>query len=105
MTDGFLNEVTLGGTILIPVQCRNGSDVPTEPDSAPTYNVFGPDGSAVAGQTGTMALTPGSITGLRGVVLTASAGSGYSSDGGYTIHIAYEISSTSYSAMFTIKVT
>jgi len=105
MTDGFLNEVTLGNTILIPVQCRNGSDVPVNPDSAPTYIVFGPDGVAVSGETGTMTLTPGDITGLRGVVLTASAGNGYSSDGCYMIHIAYEISSTSYSAMFTIKVT
>jgi|SaaInlV_100m_DNA_3_1039692.scaffolds.fasta_scaffold134258_1 hypothetical protein len=105
MTDGFINEATLGGTIFIPVQCRNGSDVPVEPDSAPIYTVVGPDGVAVSGETGTMTLTPASITGLRGVVLTVSAANGYAADSGYAVHVAYAISSTNYAAMLTIKVT
>jgi hypothetical protein len=105
MTDGFLNEVALEGTILIPVQCRNGSDVPTAPDSDPTYTVIAPDGTALAGQTGTMALNPGSLTGLHGVVLSVTAANGYAADGGYTIHIAYAISSVNYTSLFTIKVT
>jgi hypothetical protein len=105
MTDGFINEVGLGGTILIPVQCRDGSDVPTEPDAAPTYTVIGPDGAALAGQTGTMTLTAGSITGLRAIVLTVSAGNGYASDAGYSIHVSYAIGGSSYASLFTIKVT
>ena len=104
---GQLPQVALEGTIVIPVICRNGSYVTTEPDSDPTYTVF--DGatspaSQVGSQTGTMALTPGSKTGLRGVELTVSAANGYAAKGLYFVHIAYEISSVAYSSLASFRV-
>ena len=102
---GFINDVAIGGTILIPVVCRNGSDVPTTPDADPTYTVFDSDGTQVGTQTGSMTLNPGSKTGFQAVVLTASTGNGYSAGGSYTVHISYEISSTAYTAiaMFSVQ--
>lgn len=102
---GFINHVPLEGTILIPVMCRNGSDVPTAPDSDPTYTVFDAAGTQVGSQTGSMSLTPGSITGLQGVVLTVSAANSYAAKGTYTVAITYAISSTSYAALATFRVT
>jgi hypothetical protein len=101
---GYIGDVALSGTILIPVVCRNGSDVPTAPDAAPTYTVYGPDGSQVGTQTGSMTLTPGSKTGFRGVVLTASAANGYASGSTYTVHIDYDISSTNYAVIAAFAV-
>ena len=102
---GFLNAVEVGGTILIPVICRNASDVPSEPDAALTYTVYGPDGAQVGTQTGTMTLTPGSKTGLRAVVLTASAGNGYASGSGYAVHISYDVSAAAFAVLAMFKVT
>jgi hypothetical protein len=101
---GMLHQVALEGTISVPVVCRNGSSVSTEPDSDPTYTVFDGTMTQVGSQTGSMALTPGSKTGFRAVTLTASAANGYAAKGLYTVHIDYEISSVLYSAIATFRV-
>jgi hypothetical protein len=101
---GFIGDVAIGGTILIPVVCRNGSDVPSAPDADPTYTVFDAAGTQVGSQTGSMSLNPGSKTGFQGVVLTASEGNGYASGSLYTVHISYEISSTAYAVIAAFAV-
>lgn len=94
----------LGGKVLIPILCRNASDVPTTPDSDPTYVVYDEDGAEVAGQSGSVTLNPGSKTGFYLLVLTVSSGNGYASNSKYTALVEWEISSSARSQEYVFHV-
>lgn len=94
----------LGGKVLIPIQCRNSSDVPTSPDSDPTYVVYDSDGAAVSGQSGTVTLNPGSKTGFYLLVLTVSSGNNYASNSKYTVLVEWEISSSARAQEYVFHV-
>lgn len=90
-------SANLGDKVLIPIQCRNTSDVPTAPDADPTYAVYDATGAAVSGQSGTVTLNPGSKTGFYLLVLTVSSGNNYASNSKYTVLTEWAISSSSRS--------
>lgn len=73
MFQGFLDEL-VAGTFLVPI--RDSSNVPIEPDAAPTWRLYGPN-SLVANGTGSAAsLETGSITGATNatpIVVTSAA--------------------------------
>lgn len=98
MDNGFIGFFAVGDTVPIYVLCRNGSHVPTAPDSAPSFTVYDSSGSAVSAVTGTLgASNHDSKTGLRRGSFVASSANGFAI-GKYTIYVSYAISSTSYAS-------
>lgn len=97
-------SANLGSTILVPIVCRNGSDVPTTPDADPTYVVYDSTGAAVSGQSGTVTLNPGSKTGFYLLSLTVSSGNNYASNSKYTALVEWQISSSARAAEYVFHV-
>lgn len=102
---GYIGQVTLEDSIALSVICQNGSSLPTNPDSAPTYTIIDKDGTDLSGETGSMSLTPASETGLRAVLLPVTSANGYAADSLYTFTVSYELSSVAYLVKGTFKVT
>ena len=100
---GFLGFVTLGDTLRLALQCRNSSDVPTAPDAAPTWAIYGDsDTSLLTGSLG--ASDADSKTGFRTGDAAITSGNGFVSGGRYTIRFAYAISSSARAAVATFGV-
>lgn len=97
-------SANVGGTVLIPIQCRNTSDVPTAPDSDPSYTVYDSTGAQVGSQTGTFSLNPGSNTGFYQLVLTVSTGNGYAANSKYSVLVTWAISSSNRAQEFAFHV-
>ena len=99
---GFIGHVESGGTLPLAVQCRNSSGVPTAPDSAPSYSVYGPSfGSAIA--TGSLGSSDqDSKTGFRTGSLSISGS--YSAGNTYTILYEYQISGSARQALAFFRV-
>lgn len=99
---GFIGHVESGGTLPLAIQCRNSSGVPTTPDSAPSYTVYGPSfGAAIA--SGTLGASDhDSKTGLR--VGSLSISGSYSAGNLYTILYEYSISSSPRKAVGFFRV-
>lgn len=88
---GYLGIVTLGDTLRLSLQCRNASDVPTAPDAAPTWAMYGSsDTSLLTGSLG--AADADSKTGYRTGDAAITAGNGFASGSRYHVRFAYEIS-------------
>ena len=101
---GFLGFVPLGGTLRLPLQCRNSSGTPTTPDAAPTWSIYGDSDTAVI----TGSLGSGDVDskdGLRAGNVVVSAGNGFASGQLYYVRFAYEISSSERAAIATFAVT
>lgn len=99
---GFLGLVAMDSSILLPVLCRNSSDVLTAPDADPTYTVFAKDQTSV--QTGTMTGNPGSVTGFQAALESITAARGYTSGETYTVLVEYDISAAAHGAVATFSV-
>ncbi len=85
---GYIGPVTLGSTVRLALQCRNGSGVATAPSSAPTWSVYETSDSAVL--TGSLGSSDAdSKTGFRTGNLAATAGNGFAAGGRYVIRFAY----------------
>lgn len=70
---GFIDENTASN---LPVQLRNASNAPVEPDAAPTWRVFGQAGQVAGGSGSASSFETGSITGATNaspVVITSTA--------------------------------
>lgn len=72
---GFIDE---GATSTLLFQLLNASNVPVEPDSAPTYKIFGASGLVASGSGSLSSFEFGSITAATGnavnpIVLTSAA--------------------------------
>ena len=105
MDMGFQGSIALSGAFPLATICRNGSLVPTAPDSAPAYSIY-PPGCASATASGSLgASDTDSKTGFRSGSVTASAGNGFSSGTLYTVVYTYAISSTTYTNTATFLVT
>ena len=102
---GYIGQVALESSIALSVICQNGSNLPTVPDSDPTYTIIDKDGTALSGETGSMSLNPGSISGLQAVLLPVTSANGYAADSLYTFVVSYILSSTTYLVKGTFKVT
>lgn len=90
----FIGHVALDAEITTILMVRNTSAVPTAPDSAPTYRVYGEDGSPLA--TGTLTTKDG-VTGLYGFNFTPTAGAGFAVGNTYSVLFQYVISAITYS--------
>jgi len=99
--NAFIGMPAVDGTLPLAVMCTNVSDVPTSPDSAPTYSVRNSEGTEVA--SGTLSSNPGSITGLRFAALTISSGT-YTAGQPYFVVVNYAVASTSYAALLHFQV-
>jgi hypothetical protein len=99
---GFIGFVELTGSILIPVLCRNASDVLTAPDADPTYTVLDKAGTTI--QTGTLTTNLGGITGSQAALEVVTAARGYTAGETYTFIIEYAISAAAHGAegMFSV---
>lgn len=70
---GFLDE-SVAGSFLLAV--RNASNVPIEPDAAPTWRLYGPNGIVANGSGSAASLETGSITGATNanpIVITSAS--------------------------------
>ncbi len=70
---GFLDEGVAGSLLF---QLRNASNVPVEPDSAPTFKVFGESGLIASGSGSASSFETGSVTAASNaspIVITAAA--------------------------------
>lgn len=102
MDDSYLGFVDLSSTLYGYVLSLNGSLVPTDADSQPTYTIFGPSGAMTSG-TGTTSSVAGQ-TGFYSFSHSTASGNGYASGVTYTIKFDYEIDSTAYSLTKTFTV-
>lgn len=95
--------VTLSDTLQILFQCVNGSLVASAPDSAPSYSIYGTDGTALL--TGSLGGSDhDSKTGLRRGTAAITSGNGFASGNVYYIRVAYAVSSTSYARVLSFNV-
>lgn len=69
---GFLDEATAGSFLLA---IRNASNVPIEPDAAPTWRLYGPNGLVANGSGSATSLETGTIAGATNtspIVITSA---------------------------------
>ena len=100
----YVGMFTQGATVRFLHQSRNGSNVPTDADTAPTYRVYElPSETPLT--TGTSAAFDASNTdGVYLVSFTAAGGSGYDKGTTYTVRVLETVSSTQHAATYTFTV-
>ena len=99
---GFIGYVSVGGTLPLAIQCRNGSQIVTAPTAAPTYSIY-PSGFGSTVSTGSLGSSDtdsktGFRTGSQAISVSYSAGELY------TIIFEYAESSNARSAIGTFQV-
>lgn len=101
---GYMGQVQLGDTLRLALQCRNGSDVPTAPDAAPTWSMYHDDDTALL--TGSLGSSDAdSKTGLRTGDAAITQGNGFASGQRIIVRFAYAISSSARAAVGYFVVT
>lgn len=96
--------VQLDEVLPLGLICKNGSQVPTTPDAAPTYAIYGPVWEEAL-KTGSLGSSDkDSVTGFRTGTYTVSANDGFATGKCYTIVYEYELSSTEYKTTATFMV-
>lgn len=100
---GDLGPIALGGTLYVPVQCYNGSGVPTSPDSAPTVKIF--SGTTLKLTATGPSADQGSLTGYRPTSAAITAANGFASGQRYEGIVTYAVSGTNHAQPFTFSVT
>ena len=99
---GFIGYVSVGGTLPLAIQCRNGSQVATAPSAAPSYSVY-PSGFGSTMATGNLGgPDTDSKTGFRTGSLSIS--NSYSAGQMYTIIFQYSESNNARAAIGTFQV-
>jgi len=99
---GFIGYVSVGDTLPLAIQCRNGSQVATAPTGAPTYSVY-PSGFASAVSTGSLGgADTDSKTGFRTGGLTISVS--YTAGELYTVLFQYAEGGNNRSVIGTFQV-
>lgn len=102
----YFGLVALDAAIPLWVVVRNTSQVPTAPDSAPTFSVYegGSDTPQTNGSAVSMTGPVNSETGLYRKSHDATAANGYESGKTYLVKFNYAISSTNYTQIGTFTV-
>lgn len=86
--------VPLGTTIGFPIQVTNSSRLPSTPDAAPTWRIYGPNGGAALLSGVAASSDTDSQTGLRWVTgVAVTTGNGFASGNTYFIRSDYLLSS------------
>jgi hypothetical protein len=99
---GFIGYVSVGGTLPLAIQCRNGSQRVAAPAAAPTYAIY-PSGFGSTVDTGSLgAADTGSFVGFRTGTQAISAS--YSAGELYTVIFEYTESGNARSAIGTFQV-
>lgn len=100
---GYMGDFALDGNLHFLVLTENGSDVPTNADSAPTYTIYSVDSdSADALTTGTCTAV---ATGVYRLNDTLPAGEGFAAAGSYDVLVSYAISSAARNKHYRFGVT
>lgn len=99
---GFIGYVSVGGSLPLAIQCRDGSQKVVAPTSAPTYAIY-PSGFGSTVDTGSLgAADTDSKTGFRTGTQAISAS--YSAGELYTVIFEYTENSNSRAAIGTFQV-
>jgi hypothetical protein len=94
---GYIGQIALGGTLRLALQCRSSS-VPTSPDSAPSWAIYGDDDTALL--TGSLGGSDAdSKTGFRTGDAAITSGNGFASGQRYIARFAYAVSSSARAAV------
>jgi hypothetical protein len=96
--------VPLDGTLHFLVLSENTSDVPTAADAAPTYTIYGPDGTAMTNGTGTTAAVSGK-TGLYRGTHSISTADGYAAGSTYHVYAQWALSAVNKAEHYSFNVT
>ncbi len=100
---GFVGFVKKGDTLRAPFVMRNGSGVPSTPDSTPTFEIYKSDYSGVLAS-GSLASVTGAATGVYSLS-QATTDSGFVAGTTYGGVVKWAVSSTNYYQAFTFSVT
>jgi hypothetical protein len=94
---GYIGQIALGGTLRLALQCRSSS-VPTAPDGAPSWAMYGTsDTSLLTGSLG--GSDADSKTGFRTGDAAITSGNGFSSGMRVIVRFAYAVSSSARAAV------
>lgn len=103
MNGGHLGLIALEATLQILAQCVNGSLVATAPASAPSFSVYGTDGTALL--TGSLGASDHDTkTGLRRGTAAITAANGFAVGNIYYVRVGYTISATDYAIEYSFNV-
>lgn len=100
----YVGFVALEGTLSFLVLTENTSEVPTDADSTPTYDVHAADFSSVFLNDQNVT-TLGGVTGAYYVSQAINASAGFAAGNTYTLLATWEISAAARAKTYTFTVT